>query len=77
MQCLQCEREFDPHKRWQRFCSNRCKTAHWYALNTEAHKTKRRARHAAAKANARPTEQAGLAGAAVAQRLDGTVGADG
>jgi endogenous inhibitor of DNA gyrase (YacG/DUF329 family) len=63
VRCPQCDRTFEPNKRWQRFCSHRCKTAHWYALNADAHKAKRRARHAA-KADARRTEQAGLAGAA-------------
>ena len=48
--CPHCGKVFEPRKRWQRFCSNRCKTAAWYALNADAHKARLRARRAAKRA---------------------------
>ena len=57
--CPHCGKVFEPGKRWQRFCSNRCKAKHWYAANAGRTRKARatRAAKAAAKRDGEPPPQ--------------------
>ena len=59
-QCPQCDQTFQPRKRWQRFCSSRCKAAYWYALNAGAQKAKQRTARRAAKVGRAGGADAGM-----------------
>ena len=61
--CPHCGKVFEPGKRWQRFCSNRCKAKHWNAANAGTQAAKARAKRAARRTMRAAAADAGLADA--------------